>query len=77
MVTYANGVYTLNNGMTQLAAATGGLGSGVDALYNGANALNSGLATLNSKTGALSSGVNELVDGSNQLVNVQMSLQIN
>lgn len=81
LVTYTNGVYTVNNGLNQLNSKTGTLASGVNqlstganSLFSGTNTLSSGLDTLNgyktkisSGTGTLTSGVSQLQTGASAL----------
>ncbi|ASG79570.1 MMPL family transporter [Lactiplantibacillus pentosus] len=81
LVTYTNGVYTVNSGLNQLNSKTGTLASGVNQLASGASSvfggttsLSSGLDTLNgykskisSGTGTLTSGVSSLQSGASQL----------
>ncbi|MFW4405856.1 MMPL family transporter [Lactiplantibacillus paraplantarum] len=81
LVTYTNGVYTVNNGLNQLNSKTGTLASGVNqlttganSLFSGTNTLSSGLDTLNgyktkisSGTGTLTSGVSQLQTGATTL----------
>ncbi|WP_434433440.1 MMPL family transporter [Lactiplantibacillus paraplantarum] len=81
LVTYTNGVYTVNNGLNQLNSKTGTLASGVNqlttganSLFSGTNTLSSGLDTLNgyktkisSGTGTLTSGVSQLQTGATAL----------
>lgn len=81
LVTYTNGVYTVNNGLNQLNSKTGTLASGVNQLTTGANSLFSGTSTLSSGldtlngyktkissgTGTLTSGVSQLQTGASAL----------
>ena len=81
LVTYTNGVYTVNKGLNQLNSKTGTLASGVNqlstganSLFSGTNTLSSGLDTLNgyktkisSGTGTLTSGVSQLQTGASAL----------
>ncbi|MCG0875081.1 transport protein [Lactiplantibacillus plantarum] len=81
LVTYTNGVYTVNNGLNQLNSKTGALASGVNqlttganSLFSGTNTLSSGLDTLNgyktkisSGTGTLTAGVSQLQTGASAL----------
>ncbi len=81
LVTYSNGVYTVNNGLNQLNSKTGTLASGVNQLTTGANSLFSGTSTLSSGldtlngyktkissgTGTLTSGVSQLQTGASAL----------
>lgn len=81
LVTYTNGVYTVNNGLNQLNSKTGTLASGVNqlttganSLFSGTNTLSSGLDTLNgyktkisSGTGTLTAGVSQLQTGASAL----------
>ncbi|MCT0163194.1 MMPL family transporter [Lactiplantibacillus pentosus] len=81
LVTYTNGVYTVNSGLNQLNSKTGTLASGVNQLalgassvFGGTTSLSSGLDTLNgykskisSGTGTLTSGVSSLQSGASQL----------
>ncbi|WP_265478368.1 MMPL family transporter [Lactiplantibacillus plantarum] len=81
LVTYTNGVYTVNNGLNQLNSKTGTLASGVNQLTTGANSLFSGTSTLSSGldtlngyktkissgTGTLTSGVSQLQTGATAL----------
>nr|WP_279390737.1 MMPL family transporter [Lactiplantibacillus plantarum] len=81
LVTYTNGVYTVNNGLNQLNSKTGTLASGVNqlstganSLFSGTNTLSSGLDTLNgyktkisSGTCSLTSSVAQLQSGSSEL----------
>lgn len=74
LVTYTNGVYTVNNGLNQLNSKTGTLASGVNQLLNGTQSLSNGLDTLNNNkttisqgTASLTSSVAQLQSGSSQL----------
>lgn len=81
LVTYTNGVYTVNKSLNQLNSKTGTLASGVNqlstganSLFSGTNTLSSGLDTLNgyktkisSGTGTLTSGVSQLQTGASAL----------
>ncbi|EPD24619.1 MMPL family transporter [Lactiplantibacillus plantarum] len=74
LVTYTNGVYTVNNGLNQLNSKTGTLASGVNQLLSGTQSLSNGLDTLNNNkttisqgTASLTSSVAQLQSGSSQL----------
>lgn len=74
LVTYTNGVYTVNNGLNQLNSKTGKLASGVNQLLSGTQSLSNGLDTLNNNkttisqgTASLTSSVAHLQSGSSQL----------
>lgn len=74
LVTYTNGVYTVNNGLNQLNSKTGTLASGVNQLLSGTQSLSNGLDTLNNNkttisqgTASLTSSVAQLQGGSSQL----------
>ncbi|MEE6692849.1 MMPL family transporter [Lactiplantibacillus plantarum] len=74
LVTYTNGVYTVNNGLNQLNSKTGTLASGVNqlttganSLFSGTNTLSSGLDTLNGYKTKISSGTGTLTAGVSQL----------
>ncbi|GIP68884.1 membrane protein [Lactiplantibacillus pentosus] len=91
LVTYTNGVYTVNSGLNQLNSKTGTLASGVNQLASGASSvfggttsLSSGLDTLNgykskisSGTGTLTSGVSSLQSGASQLTAGLQKMQTN
>ncbi|KZU70144.1 Membrane protein [Lactiplantibacillus plantarum] len=74
LVTYTNGVYTVNNGLNQLNSKTGTLASGVNQLLSGTQSLSNGLDTLNNNkttisqgTASLTSSVAQLQSGSSEL----------
>ncbi|AVV97951.1 transporter [Lactiplantibacillus plantarum] len=74
LVTYTNGVYTVNNGLNQLNSKSGTLASGVNQLLSGTQSLSNGLDTLNNNkttisqgTASLTSSVAQLQSGSSQL----------
>ncbi|WP_349623869.1 MMPL family transporter [Lactiplantibacillus plantarum] len=74
LVTYTNGVYTVNNGLNQLNSNTGTLASGVNQLLSGTQSLSNGLDTLNNNkttisqgTASLTSSVAQLQSGSSEL----------
>ncbi|EIW15042.1 transport protein, MMPL family [Lactiplantibacillus pentosus KCA1] len=74
LVTYTNGVYTVNSGLNQLNSKTGTLASGVNQLLSGTQSLSNGLDTLNNQkstvaqgTASLTSSVAQLQSGSSEL----------
>ncbi|KRM01240.1 Membrane protein [Lactiplantibacillus plantarum] len=74
LVTYTNGVYTVNNGLNRLNSKTGTLASGVNQLLSGTQSLSNGLDTLNNNkttisqgTASLTSSVAQLQSGSSEL----------
>ncbi len=74
LVTYTNGVYTVNNGLNRLNSKTGTLASGVNQLLSGTQSLSNGLDTLNNNkttisqgTASLTSSVTQLQSGSSEL----------
>lgn len=77
LVTYTNGVYTVNSGLNQLNSKTGTLASGVNQLASGSNQVTSGLNQLNGKTGTLSSATGQLASGSSQVASGANSLKSN
>lgn len=85
VVTYTNGVYTVNNGLNTLNSKTGTLSSSVNQLFSGTQSLSTGLdqlssnnATIANGTANLTSNVAKLQTGASSISNglAQMDEQI-
>ncbi|AVK61714.1 transporter [Lactobacillus sp. CBA3605] len=67
VVTYTNGVYTVNKGLSTLNSKTGTLSSSVNQLFSGTQSLSTGLDKLSSKNSTIANGTANLTSSVAQL----------